>query len=259
MKKERVKTPDLTDIAFEGRNQEYGAFLLRKKYMRYLLFSMFAGTIIFLLFIFIPWAIYYFGSDDTLYNESGLYSVDYTFIPPPEDMPLIVPPSASAPPPVEKTTVPVVVDSVTEEKQKTEENEQPVEEPGKDTSSSQGNSQGTEGVGNENGPIYTALDVYPHFPGGDQARLLFLRANVRYPDVAMKNVIQGVVKILFVVEPDGTLSRFEISKSIGGGCDEEALRVAKLMPRWEPGRRNGRTVRVLISMPIVFRLPYKPK
>ncbi len=258
MKQRRIRTPDLTDIAFEGRNQEYGAFVLRKKYLKYLLFSMLFAILIFLFFIFIPWSFYYFGGDDSVSNLDDLYSVDYTFMPPPEDMPLLFPQTPAAPPSAPEITAPLIVDSVKEVKEVNKEIPEDSHESSKDTSSGSQGSPGTEGQGGDNGAIYTVLDVYPRYPGGDQARLSFLRANIRYPKAAMNSVIQGVVKILFVVEPDGTLSKFDVAKTIGGGCDEEALRVAKLMPRWEPGRRNGKTVRVMISMPIVFRLPNKP-
>ena len=80
-------------------------------------------------------------------------------------------------------------------------------------------------------------------------------------DVTMqkeKTGIEGVVMVIFVIEPNGTLSNIEVSKGIGGGCDEEAIRVVKAMPLWEPGRRSGRAVRVLVRMPIVFKIPGKP-
>ena len=63
--------------------------------------------------------------------------------------------------------------------------------------------------------------------------------------------------VLFIVEADGTITHVSVNKGIGKECDEEAVRVVKFMPRWEPGRRNGKAVRVLVRMPIVFKLPGK--
>jgi protein TonB len=63
--------------------------------------------------------------------------------------------------------------------------------------------------------------------------------------------------VVFVVEVDGSVSNVNVVNRIGGGCDEEAIRVAREMPRWEPGKRNGRAVRVMVRMPIVFRIPGK--
>jgi protein TonB len=121
-----------------------------------------------------------------------------------------------------------------------------------------GGNGGEDGTGpGEDTGIYTTIDVYPRFPGGDQARFYFLRTNIRYPEAAVKTGVEGIVMVVFVIEKDGSVSNVEVSKGIGSGCDEEAVRVIKLMPRWEPGKRSGRAVRVLVRMPIVFRIPSK--
>jgi protein TonB len=118
--------------------------------------------------------------------------------------------------------------------------------------------QSNDGKGSAEGTgLVTTLDVFPRFPGGDQARLYFLRSNIKYPSLAIKAGIQGDVMVLFIVEADGTLSNVSINKGIGGGCDEEAIRVTKLMPGWDPGKRSGKSVRVLVRMPIVFKIPGK--
>jgi protein TonB len=101
------------------------------------------------------------------------------------------------------------------------------------------------------------IDVYPRFPGGDEARLFFLRRHVVYPKIAVDSGIQGVVTVVFIIEPNGSLSNIKIEKGIGGGCDEESLRVVAEMPQWAPGKRSGRPVRVMVRMPIIFRLPAK--
>ena len=84
---------------------------------------------------------------------------------------------------------------------------------------------------------------------------MFLRNNVHYPDGAYKSGLQGVVMVVFVIETDGSISNIQITKGMGSGCDEEAMRVTKMMPRWEPGRRSGKPVRVMVRMPIVFKIP----
>jgi protein TonB len=61
--------------------------------------------------------------------------------------------------------------------------------------------------------------------------------------------------VLFIVEPDGSVTNVSVNKSIAKECDDEAVRVVKSMPRWDPGRRNGKPVRVLVRMPIVFKIP----
>jgi protein TonB len=110
------------------------------------------------------------------------------------------------------------------------------------------------GTGDETG-IASAVDVFPRYPGGDDARLYYLRKNTRYPEAALKAEIQGIVMVVFIVEVDGSITNVNVQKKIGGGCDEEAMRVTREMPKWEPGKRNGRSVRVMVRMPIVFRMP----
>jgi len=68
-----------------------------------------------------------------------------------------------------------------------------------------------------------------------------------------------VVMIVFIIEKDGSISNVKVEKGIGRGCDEEAMRVTTAMPRWDPGKRKGNPVRVMVKMPIVFRLPVKVK
>ncbi|MEI7980830.1 MAG: M56 family metallopeptidase [Bacteroidota bacterium] len=97
-------------------------------------------------------------------------------------------------------------------------------------------------------------DVMPKYPGGDDARMKFMLENIKYPEKAKRDTIQGKVFIQFVVEPDGTLTNFKIMRGIGGGCDEEALRVVKLMPKWIPAQKNGKSVKTEFVFPIKFAL-----
>ncbi len=102
--------------------------------------------------------------------------------------------------------------------------------------------------------IFTVVEDQPEFPGGEAARQKFLEDNLRYPQMAREAGIQGTVFITFVVERDGSVTDVRILRGIGGGCDEEAVRVVRMMPRWEPGRQRGQPVRVQFNMPIRFRL-----
>ena len=102
--------------------------------------------------------------------------------------------------------------------------------------------------------VYPIVEEQPEFPGGEQARMAFLRDNIRYPHLAREAGIQGMVFITFVVERDGSISNVQVLRGIGGGCDEEAVRVVRMMPRWTPGKQLGRPVRVQFSMSIRFTL-----
>jgi protein TonB len=102
--------------------------------------------------------------------------------------------------------------------------------------------------------IFIIVEQNPEYPGGDEARLTFLRNNVKYPQMAREAGIQGTVHIGFVVEKDGSVTQVKILRGIGGGCDEEAIRVTKLMPKWRAGKQRGKEVRVSYNMPIKFTL-----
>jgi protein TonB len=105
--------------------------------------------------------------------------------------------------------------------------------------------------------LATTIDVYPRYPGGEDARLYYLRRHVAYPKEAVDKGIQGVVMVIFVVEADGSVTNVKLLKGIGGVCDDEAIRVTREMPKWSPGKRSGRPVRVMVKMPIVFGIPKK--
>ena len=98
------------------------------------------------------------------------------------------------------------------------------------------------------------IEDEPKFPGGDSARRDFIRNNLIYPDTATYYHVEGTVYATFIVERDGGLSSFRILRGIGAGCDEESLRVLKLMPNWIPAKRRGKPIRVQMNMPIKFKL-----
>lgn len=102
--------------------------------------------------------------------------------------------------------------------------------------------------------IYTRVQVLPQFPGGLSASIKFFDQTIRYPKQARKNREEGRVYVGFVVEKDGSLTNFKIIRPLSDELNEEALRVLKLSPKWEPGTQNGKPVRVSYSLPISFKL-----
>lgn len=101
---------------------------------------------------------------------------------------------------------------------------------------------------------FDRVDEKPTFPGGESAMKSFLRSNIKYPIVAQKNGEQGCVFVQFIIEKDGSISDVKISRSDAPSLDEEAMRVIKAMPKWNPGKLNGIPVRVKNEVPVVFRL-----
>jgi TonB family protein len=102
--------------------------------------------------------------------------------------------------------------------------------------------------------IFMVVDEMPQYPGGEMAMYQYLAENIRYPREAKKNGVSGRVLVTFVIERDGSVTEVRVLRGIGGGCDEEAVRVVKAMPRWTPGIQKGKPVRVQYNIPIKFTL-----
>lgn len=102
--------------------------------------------------------------------------------------------------------------------------------------------------------IFQIVEEMPSFPGGEQKLLEYVAKNTKYPQIARESGIQGRVFIGFVVETDGSISNVKVLRGIGGGCDEEAVRVIKSLPKWKPGKQRGKAVRVSYQIPVMFKL-----
>ncbi|WP_293574585.1 energy transducer TonB [Prevotella sp.] len=102
--------------------------------------------------------------------------------------------------------------------------------------------------------IFTVVEQMPMYPGGDAALMGYLRDNIKYPTVAAENGVQGRVVVGFVVERDGSITDVNILRGVDPSLDREAMRVVKSMPRWNPGKQNGSAVRVKYQVPVSFRL-----
>ncbi len=102
--------------------------------------------------------------------------------------------------------------------------------------------------------VFDVVEQMPSFPGGNEALMKFLSDNVKYPVVAQENGVQGRVVVSFVVEKDGSITDVKVVRSVDPSLDKEAARVVKSMPRWIPGKQNGAAVRVKYNVPVSFRL-----
>ena len=97
------------------------------------------------------------------------------------------------------------------------------------------------------------IERSPRFPGGDKALLDFIKREMRYPECVKKEGVEGRVIVCFYVETDGSLTDFKIIRSTDSRLNEEALRIVKKMPKWEPGQIGEKIVRMKYFLPIIFR------
>lgn len=102
--------------------------------------------------------------------------------------------------------------------------------------------------------VYQVVEQQPSFPGGREELFKYLAYNARYPIDAAKNKIEGRVLVTFVVEHDGSISNVNVANSVYPSLDKESIRVVSGMPKWIPGKANGKTIRVKYTIPITFRL-----
>ena len=102
--------------------------------------------------------------------------------------------------------------------------------------------------------VLRIVEQLPEYPGGMVEFVKWLTATLKYPDDALRRRMQGKVMLSFIVEKDGTLTGLKVIKSAGKIFDDEALRVARLMPQWKPGKADGKPCRSMIAIPIVFEM-----
>ena len=249
----------LEDIVFKNRNKEYGSYYLRKRYRKYVTISLIFGFVLVGAVVVYPLVSAYINKARLVREKEKEVGVNIENIKQEE-----APPPPPPPPPPEqmvekvKFTAPIVVDDTTIETGLTS----------MDDLNKKGNVEApTEDVVVEvkdEGPkvietpvqaeIFTVVEEQPGYPGGEEARIGFLQQNIKYPEEAKELGIQGRVFVTFVVEVDGSITDVRVLRGIGGGCDEEAVRVVKAMPKWVPGKQRGVPVRVQFNLPIKFTL-----
>lgn len=109
-------------------------------------------------------------------------------------------------------------------------------------------------IAEENTRVRTFVDEMPVFPGGEEALMKYLKDNISYPQQALEAGAQGAVYLTFVVGLHGEITEIKVTRGIGFGCDEEALRVIRNMPPWIVGRQNGHAVKVQFNLPVRFKI-----
>ena len=264
-------TADYLDIIFDQRNKKYGGYELRRSYNRRL--KKAAGFAILgisacLTFSFVSANR---GAIEVVAPPRVITPSD-VFPPPPVTPP---PPKTIIPPPPPAATLVhtrVFTDhpEIEPDKQVTPEKEMPKADEMKTaisgdknidgpdvsivpTGTGNGNKGGTGITGNSTGsaPIPTYVQQMPQFPGDLR---VYITDHIHYPDAAREGNITGSVAVQFVVNEDGSITDAKVVRGIGGGCDQEALRMISSMPKWKPGKQNGNAVKVMLIQSIRFLL-----
>ncbi|MGQ9620328.1 MAG: energy transducer TonB [Bacteroidales bacterium] len=261
MAKEKIKAPPFDEIVFENRNKEYGAYSLRKKYSRHLTIGMIIGIVVTSTAIVGPY-INAKALESQKKRAERQVEIQMENIEQPDN--LVEPPPPPPPPPPEeavqqqKYVAPVVVDSVKPEetRQFMTADEARVEVKNEDVSIVEVVEEVQEEVKEEEAPteVFVVVEEMPSFPGGEQALMEFIYANIQYPEIAKENNIQGRVILRFCVTYKGTVDQVSVIKSVDPSLDNEAIRVIKMLPTWKPGKQGGKPVNVWYSVPVTFQL-----
>ncbi len=259
MAKDKQYAESLDEIVFANRNKEYGAYQIRKMYPKYVNRSATVSILAVLIAVTVPLIASYY-NQNRFVREDKTVGVEFADMnKPPEEAPPPPPP----PPPAEleqkvKFTAPVVVEDTVVETDVLNQDDLKTTVTNVALTEDDFKVEEVEEVKvideEDRTPIFTVVEEMPSFPGGDEARLKFLQDNIVYPQVAKESGISGTVYVSFVVDSRGKVADVKIMRGIGGGCDEEAIRVIKLMPAWHPGKQAGKPVRVQFTMPIKFTL-----
>ncbi len=253
---------DLDELVFENRNQDYGAYILRKAYNKSVIISLLAGVIIVCSIIIIPFTIWK-TKIHSIGNFKGerysLLQVDHFELPRQEfTIPAINPPPGMAEPDL-KYIAPVVVDTAQQiDKLQISDTEKNDLKRPEDSLKLDANNRENDLIfgEDENGiaGYYTILQTQPSFKGGDKEKFgEWVRRNTNYPKIAQDSGIYGKVTLSFIIEKDGSVDNVKMLKGIGSIVDDEAIRAIKSSPRWTPGTSNGRPVRVRYSISLLFR------
>ncbi|MDO7886181.1 energy transducer TonB [Hymenobacter cheonanensis] len=269
----QLANASLNDIVFEGRNKTYGAFELRRIYGRNVTRALIIGAALLALLVFIP-AIAKMLEDrkpkEVLNLKENVLMdappLDETKPPPPPP-----PPEAPPPPPPKLTTVkftPPVVKKDEEVKKEEVPDQEELKDKTVATVSVKGNTdapdlsdlsgEGTKPVEEvvETNKVYTYVEQMPALPGGGGmgAIVAAIQKNVRYPAVDLRNQVEGRVFASFTVDENGDISDVKIVKGLSGTIDAETIRSIKALPKFIPGKQNGRSVKVSFTVPVTYKI-----
>ena len=260
------------DLVFGDKNKAYGAYKMRadspKRHTR----AMIIVVVVVAIACALPTLIELATPEQTV-DEAMVEVTEFAKLEEPEvkQKEFVKPVEATPPPPALKSTIkftaPVIKkdEEVPDEDQMKSQDELNATKPSSSIADVKGNDeehgadiadlkQVVVQAKEEPEEVFDMVEQMPTFPGGDQALMAYIGKNLRYPAIAQENGIQGRVICQFVVGRDGQVRDVVVVRKLDPSCDKEAVRVLSGMPKWIPGKQNGKAVSVKYTVPIVFRL-----
>ena len=269
----QIAKASLNDIVFEGRNKAYGAYVLRRLYQRHVTRALIIATAVFALLVFFPLIAQFLRDKLPKEPKKNLQEnvlmdappLDETKPPPPPP-----PPEAPPPPPPKLTTIkftPPVVKKDEEVKKEEVPDQEELKDKTVATVTVKGNTDAPDltelsGTGDKvveevvENKVYTYVEQMPTLPGGggNGAIVAAIQKATKYPPLALRNQVEGRIFVSFTVNAQGDVSDVKVVKGLGSGLDEETIRAVKTLPKFIPGKQNGRAVSVSFTVPITFKI-----
>ena len=273
----QLATASLDDIVFDGRNRGYGAYVLRGLYQRHIMRALVIATAMCALLLVFPLIAQLLKETMPPVAPPIVRANPIIIDMPTEPKVPVAPPEAVKPPttPPQPSTIKNVVPVVVKEKDAPAESEVPNQKELLEKVSSTTTTEGDPNAKAENPVIepkpgdgagllpdvattkpYTYVEQMPELPGGggQLAIVTAIQKAVKYPGLALRNGVEGKVFVSFTVNPTGDIVDVKIVKGLGSGLDEETMRAIKTLPRFIPGKQNGREVSVSFTVPVTYRI-----
>jgi protein TonB len=260
------------DIIFENKNKAYGAYELRQTSSKRHLIAMMGCLLIAIFITLLPTLIETVKSLRPAVSNIDESSVltDLKDVDEVKEKDEIVEATEPPPPPL-KSTIQFIEPEIVSAEEIKEDQELKTQDELQD-SKIQISTQSIEGTDEVHGvdiadlekhkeaadekeeEIFLVVEQNPEFPGGNAAMRKFLSDNMNYPPIAAENGIKGRVTLQFVVNKEGVISQVKVVKGVDPSLDKEAVRVVESMPKWVPGKQNGKPVNVWFTLPVTFQL-----
>ena len=254
MAKIDLTSQEWCDLIFEGRNKDYGAYKMRARAARRLNFSVVLVIVIAAVGFSIPRLITLSQLEEPEVKQEEVQKVQ----------------PVAPPPPALKSSIKFTAPVIKKDEEVADEDQMKTQEELTESkvAISIADIQGTDEEGGElvedlkqvvteapvEEEVFNMVEQAPQFPGGQAELMAYLSKNIHYPVIAQENGIQGSVVCQFVVGSDGSIRDIVVARSLDPSCDKEAVRVIQSMPKWIPGRQNGKAVSVRYTLPVRFRL-----
>lgn len=265
-----IYSDDWIDLVFEDKNQTYGGYVLRKLSSKRTMIALIISVIVFTIGVSSPAIIKSIRPTSVEKDVSVRTLADIKLDKPKEKVDELI--KELPPPPPLKNVIKFTAPVIKPDEQVADEEEPKTQQEVQDSKAAIGTINYDKGTDDPTAEMpdvmptsdqqiveekiepFLVVEQMPDFPGGESELYKYLQQNIKYPPMARESGITGTVYVRFIVDKRGNISNVTLLRGIGGGCDEEAIRVVSGMPAWNPGKQNGMAVPVYFTLPVKFIL-----